>query len=154
MKSAVSTTSPSFVRGGWAVVAAAVAACVGGEGSTGVSTPQVATVEITPAADTLKALDATRQLTAIGKDAVGNTISGKTFTWSSSAPSVVSVDAAMGIVTAVANGVATISATVDGAGRYAALSYPLQRCTVVHTLVDGLRVGSGQGRRQPPEARR
>lgn len=55
------------------------------------------------------------QATALNRD--GNVIDGKAFTWTSSDPSiaaVVSTDSSTGEVTAVANGAATITATVQG----------------------------------------
>ena len=63
---------------------------------------------VTPAADTLTALDDTVRLAAKGLDTNGNEITG--FAWSSDADSVATVDT-VGLVTAVANGTATITAT-------------------------------------------
>ena len=94
-----------------ALVLSAAAAC-GGDKVMG--PPVVATVELTPAADTLTALGLSRQFTAVARDPNGRAITGKTFTWSTSAASVVSVDAGSGVATAVANGQATITAQVDG----------------------------------------
>lgn len=76
--------------------------------------PVVASIEITPTNDTLTALGKTRQLSAIAKDASGGTIAGKTFAWSSSAPGVASVAPSSGLVTAIAEGSTTVTATVDG----------------------------------------
>ena len=53
------------------------------------------------------------QLTGTAQDASGNTISGKTFSWSSADQSVATVNSS-GLVTAVANGSATVTATTDG----------------------------------------
>ena len=53
------------------------------------------------------------QLAAVAMDAQGVPMSGRTFTWTSSAPSIATVSAS-GLVTAVAAGSATISATADG----------------------------------------
>jgi uncharacterized protein YjdB len=53
-------------------------------------------------------------MTATAKDAGNNTVN-HTVTWSSSKPSVASVDPNSGIVTAVDSGTATIKATVDTA---------------------------------------
>src|SRR5439155_18181144 len=92
--------------------------------------PAVAGVQFTPGFDTLTALGQTHQLAAVAKDASGTPISGKTFTWASSAPSVVSVDAATGLATAVANGDAKISATVDDKSGQAALTVAQQVATV------------------------
>ena len=80
---------------------------------TGNGTPTVASVVVTPANAPLVSLEETVQLTATAQDASGNTLSGKTFTWSSSDQSVATVNSS-GLVTAVANGSATIMATTDG----------------------------------------
>ena len=91
----------------------------GGSDSTGPSgdspppAPNVASVVVTPAATTFATLGETVQLSASASDASGNTISGETFTWSSSSTSVATVSSS-GLVTAVANGSATITATADG----------------------------------------
>lgn len=73
---------------------------------------QITAVEVSPAADTLLALGATAQLSATALDANGNAISGVTFTWASSDETIATVDAS-GVVTAVGNGTAQISATVN-----------------------------------------
>jgi len=74
-----------------------------------------ATVAVTPVTPTLTALGATQQLTATARDASGNLVAGTiAYTWSSSDPTKVSVDPATGVVTAVANGQATITATAPG----------------------------------------
>ena len=80
---------------------------------TGNGTATVASVVVTPVNATLVSLGETVQLTASARDASGNTISGKTFTWSSSDQTIATVNST-GLVTAVANGAATITATTDG----------------------------------------
>lgn len=65
----------------------------------------VATVQVTPANPTL---------TATPRDAAGTPLTGRTVTWSSSAPAVATVNASTGIVTGVAVGTATITATSEG----------------------------------------
>jgi len=80
----------------------------------GPTTITVSTVDVSPANDTLTAVGFTVQLTAVAKDAEGNELSGKNFTWSSSASSAVTVDSD-GLATAVADGSATITATSEGA---------------------------------------
>ena len=82
--------------------------------------PAVASVVVTPTSATLVSLGETLQLTASASDANGNTISGKTFTWSSSDANVATVSAS-GLTTAVANGSATITATTDAVNGRAAL---------------------------------
>ncbi|MEP6691841.1 MAG: DNA/RNA non-specific endonuclease [Gemmatimonadaceae bacterium] len=68
----------------------------------------VVTVTVTPS-PTSVAPGATKQLTAIGLDAQGRT-SATTFTWTTSAPAIATVDA-NGLVTGVSDGGATITAT-------------------------------------------
>jgi hypothetical protein len=74
--------------------------------------PPVATVAVTPAiTSVLKS--ATQQLTATLKDASGNVLTGRTVAWSSSNIGVASVSAS-GLVTGVAAGVVTVTATSEG----------------------------------------
>lgn len=86
------------------------------------STPEpirVAAVEVTPDRAAIWFVGETTQLTATARDSAGGTIGDKTFTWSSSDTTVATVSAA-GLVTAVAKGVADITAGVDevmGSGR-------------------------------------
>jgi hypothetical protein len=63
---------------------------------------------------------ATQQFTAVAKDASGAVMS-RTFTWTSSATSVATVSTT-GLVTAVANGAATVTAAVDGKQGVAAVT--------------------------------
>jgi uncharacterized protein YjdB len=117
---ASSTTSTATVDASGLVTAVAggtatVTATAGGRsGSADVTVAQVAaSVTLTPATASLNALGASVQLTAAAHDANGHTIPGKAFTWASSSGSIATVGAS-GLVTAVANGAATISATADG----------------------------------------
>ena len=80
----------------------------------------VASVTVTPATQTI-ALNATQQFAATARDIDGNSISGKSFDWESSAPGTATVNNA-GVATAVAAGVTTISATVDGIAGSATLT--------------------------------
>ena len=73
-----------------------------------------ATVTINPATAELTALGATVQLTAEVRDQHARVMAGPTVTWSSGTVSVAAVDAS-GIVTAVAEGVATITASAGSA---------------------------------------
>ena len=91
-----------------------------GEESTGPGPPTVTSVAVTPSSATLVSLGETVQLTPSARDASGNTISGKTFTWSSSDASIATVSSS-GLVTAVANGSVTITATTDGVNGTAAV---------------------------------
>ncbi len=75
--------------------------------------PRATTVTITPSTVALTALGATAQLAAEVRDQNGQAMAGVTITWSSGSPAVATVDAS-GLVTAVANGTATISAAAAG----------------------------------------
>ena len=75
--------------------------------------PEPAEVEVTPDEVTLAALGNTATLTARVLDAQGNEISGEAVSWSSRFPDVATVDA-QGVVTAVANGRATMTASASG----------------------------------------
>ena len=109
----------------------------GGKDSTG---PDIASVVVTPATATLVSPSETVQLTASAQDASGNTLSGKTFTWSSSDESIATVSVS-GLVAAVADGSVTITATTDGVNGTAALTVDalsaiLQVVTRATTLLD------------------
>jgi uncharacterized protein YjdB len=85
-------------------------------GSASVSVAQaVAAVTVDPPASTLAALAGTVQLEASAVDANGYAVAGATFTWSSDAEAVASVDAS-GLVTAETNGPATITVQSGGFG--------------------------------------
>ncbi len=70
------------------------------------------TITVTPVLDTLVA-GTSGQLTATARDAQGTVITGVTFTWGSNATGVATVDQS-GLVTAVAAGSATITASAQG----------------------------------------
>ena len=76
------------------------------------STNTVNSVVISVGEVTLASLGETVKLTAEAKNAAGEPIAAKTFTWTSSATDVVTVDD--GLITAIGNGTATITASVDG----------------------------------------
>jgi len=82
--------------------------------------PPVATVAVSLSASTIAA-GATTQASAVTRDASGNTLTGRTILWSSSATSVARIDSA-GLVTAIAPGTTTISATSEGKIGSASLS--------------------------------
>ena len=71
--------------------------------------PRATTVAVTPATAELTALGATVRLSANVRDQNGQSMAGAAVEWSSSDPSVATVGAA-GLVTAVSNGAATITA--------------------------------------------
>lgn len=92
------------------------AACGGSQGGDTPTNPPprpvAASVSVTPPTVNL-ALAQTEQLTVTARTADGQTIASPVVTWSSSNPSAVSVSTA-GLITALARGTATITATVDG----------------------------------------
>lgn len=75
------------------------------------STAPVATVTLSPGTLAMP-VGSAEQVTAILKDAAGQTLTGRTITWSSSQPAVISV--ANGVVTGASAGSATITATSEG----------------------------------------
>jgi hypothetical protein len=79
----------------------------------GTEPPRVASVAVTPSATTLRSLGETVELTAVARDGDGKAIPGKTFVWATSDEGVARLGSTP-IVTAVANGRATITATTDG----------------------------------------
>ena len=83
--------------------------------------PRPTTVTVTPATTQLAALGATVQLSAEVRDQNGQVMAGAAVTWSSSDPSVATVDA-QGLVTAAGNGTATITATAGSASGSATVS--------------------------------
>ena len=106
-----STGVVTAVRDGAATISAT------SEGVTGTANVTVsrtaASVVVTPATANLGALGATQALAAVAKDANNNPLTGPAFTWTSSNPSVATVDAS-GTVTAVGNGTARITAATGG----------------------------------------
>src|SRR5206468_12265934 len=89
-------------------------------GTTSASTAPVATVTVSPASLSL-VVGGTQQLTAILKDASGNTLTGRTVTWASNLPLLASVSG-NGLVSVLVVGLATIKATSEGKSGSAALT--------------------------------
>ena len=88
-----------------------------GDGTTAPPTPRPprpTTVAVTPATTQLTALGATVQLSAAVSDQNGQVMAGAAVTWSSSTTSIATVSGS-GLVTGVAKGAATITATADDA---------------------------------------
>lgn len=123
-----------------AVVTSTLIAC--GGGSTQPTPPPppppppppaaVASVAVQPGTATLSPQQ-TQQLTATVRDAQGNTLTGRTVTWSSDAQAVATVSTS-GLVTAVRGGTARITATSEG-----------QSGSATMTVVDGVQVGPTGG---------
>ena len=95
---------------------ATITASVGSASGSAVVTvmQSVASVEVSPSVYELTALGQTVQLTAEAFDENGHAVSGAEFSWESSDAAVATVDAG-GLVTAVAEGVATITASAGSA---------------------------------------
>jgi hypothetical protein len=72
----------------------------------------VATITVTPASPSI-AVNATQQFTATAKDSNGDTMSGVTFTWASSATSVATINSS-GLAMGVSPGTTQITATANG----------------------------------------
>src|SRR5206468_3890596 len=80
----------------------------------------VASVAVAPASATI-VVGATQQLTATPLDSAGNPLTGRTVTWTSSDPTVAPVSGS-GLVTGVAVGSVTITATSEGKSGTAAIT--------------------------------
>ena len=101
---------------------ATITASVGSASGSAVVTvmQSVASVEVSPAAETI-GLGSTLQLTAEGFDENGDAVAGVEFSWESSDDAVATVDAT-GLVTGVAEGMVTITATSGSAQGTAEIS--------------------------------
>jgi len=109
------------IRGvlGGAAVFGALSNVVSGTTLPGTLAP-VATVLVSPATASISAGGA-QQLAAALQDAAGNTLAGRLVTWSTTAAGVATVSAS-GLVTGVAAGAATITATSEGKSGSAAIT--------------------------------
>lgn len=101
----------------WPVAVGVLAACGGGDGG---GPAKVASVNVSSLASQVE-VGATIQFTASPRDGKGNALTGRVVTWSSSATTIASVDN-NGIVSGVSAGVATITATSEGATGTAAIT--------------------------------
>lgn len=117
------TCRPRFIRPSWLLATACVLAVACGDSTSPVP---VASVEVTPGtADRL--VGETVQLTAVAKDASGATLGGRKFSWTTSSAQVATVNAS-GLVTGVADGTATITATSEGKSASATITVT-DRCS-------------------------
>ncbi len=105
-------------------VIVAVAAMLLAPCGDGTSPIQVASVQVSPASATLTSIGDTTRFTAVARDASGNVIPDASFTWNSSNRSAATVDGD-GLVTAVAGGVAMITATLSGVSGWAEVTVAL-----------------------------
>src|SRR5712691_5524578 len=112
---AVATVSGSGLVRGVAAGSATITATSEGQSGTSsltVTPVPVASVTVTPSSATV-AIGQTVQLTATPKDANGNPLTGRVISWSSSDNTIATVSSS-GLVTGVAAGSATITATSEG----------------------------------------
>jgi uncharacterized protein YjdB len=91
-----------------------------GTAAVSVTVVPVASVGVSPASSSIS-IGGTAQLAATPKDSAGNALTGRVVTWASSAPAVATVSAS-GLVTGVAAGAATITATSEGQSGTATIS--------------------------------
>src|SRR5262245_9098931 len=101
-------------------IAAPVVAVGCGGGSENPAPGAVASVVVTPATASVES-GSTLRLSASARDASGNALSGRTISWESSSTSIATVDGT-GLVTAVAEGSATVTASSDGEQGSAAIT--------------------------------
>ena len=103
--------------------------------------PGVTTLTVTPATVELSVLGETTQLAAAVRDQSGRVMAGIAVTWSSSAVSVATVDA-LGLVAAVGNGAATITANAGSASGTARVAVAQEvRAVTVSPAADTVVVG-------------
>jgi murein DD-endopeptidase MepM/ murein hydrolase activator NlpD len=121
---AATAAAPRYLRLACGLAALVVSACGGGSDGTSPPTPPapaaVATVEVSPPTASLL-VGATTQLSATTRDAAGNTLTGRTVTWSSASPTVATI-ISTGLVTAVAAGTANITATSESRSGFASVT--------------------------------
>src|SRR5436190_178758 len=113
--SAVATVSGSGLVTAAALGSAAVTATSEGKSSSAtitVASVPVASVTVSPTSASI-AVGATQQLSAVTKDSAGASLAGRVVTWASSNPAVATVNSSA-LVTGVAAGSATITATSEG----------------------------------------
>ena len=107
----------------------------------GVEDPRPTVVKVTPEVVQLTALEATQPLNAQVFDQYGETMSGVAVTWTSDGGAVATVDQS-GLVSAVGNGHATITATAEPASGTATVTVnQLASAVTVSPGVDSMRVG-------------
>jgi len=124
--------TPTRLTCGAAMVLWSLSSCGGSDLASGPELP-VASVTITP--NNLRiAPNATVQLEAITRDSTGATLAGRQVTWSSSDEAVTTVSS-KGLVTGVAAGNATITATSEGKSETAAVEVGVEGEGSVSTVV-------------------
>ena len=112
---------------------------------------EVSAVAVTPAETTIAALGDTLQLAAQALDANGNAVEGAEFAWESSDATVATVDAS-GLVMAMADGSATITATAGSASGSATVTVAQEVSTVAVTPAEANIAALGDTLRLSAEA--
>ena len=102
----------------------------------------VASLALTPSSASVNA-GSTTQLTATPKDASGNTLTGRTITWSSDNTAAATVSSS-GLVTGVAAGGANVTATCEGKTGSSAITVTAAGSTVVFVGAGDIAVGGGE----------
>jgi trimeric autotransporter adhesin len=74
----------------------------------------VASITLAPPNDSVEIAETYNRWIVALKDAQGNTLTGRTVSWTSSFPAIATVDATSGLVTAVASGTTVITASANG----------------------------------------
>ncbi|HKI96185.1 MAG TPA: Ig-like domain-containing protein, partial [Gemmatimonadales bacterium] len=111
-----------------------VATADGASGSGTLTVAQTITsVSVSPTTDTLYALGATQQFVGTARDANDSVVPNATFSWTSSAPAVATVNPASGIATADADGTTTITGTAGGHAAIATLVVRQRAASIVVT---------------------
>jgi uncharacterized protein YjdB len=126
----VTVTLTGFTAGGTAIEGRDTVTVLAPPSPPAPAPPHVGSVDVTPGSVTLAAWGSTQQLTATVRATDMSVMGGASVTWSSSAPGVASVDTT-GLVTAVANGVATVTASSDGVSGTAAITVSQEAASVV-----------------------
>src|SRR2546426_131888 len=135
--SAIATVSAGGLVSGAAVGSATITATSEGQSASAtitVATVPVAAVAMSPATAAVL-VGATVQFTATLLDAAGNVLSGRSVTWASTGPAVATVSSP-GLVTGVAPGAGTITATSEGQGGSAAITVTVPASTSPGTVTD------------------
>jgi uncharacterized protein YjdB len=120
---AAATVSPSgLVKGIAAGTGNITATCEGQVGTSAITVivVPVASVSVSPASASV-AVGGNRQLTAVPKDASGNSLSGRTVTWSSDNSAAATVSSS-GLVKGVAAGTAHVTATCEGQSGFSTIT--------------------------------
>ncbi len=97
--------------------------------------PATASVTVSSPIGSRIAANRSVQLSAVAEDASGNALSGRSWTWSSSAPSIAGVDDS-GTLQALGAGFTTVSATADGVSGQLAMEVVAVNLDAISALLD------------------